>query len=84
MLDQKDKEYYDLSGILHESQHTAQLLIISGALVYDPCIGDCGYVQMTVPTAQFITSNNVILNLNSSSLQAMNEMADRCGYTNVS
>lgn len=52
MLDQKDKTYFDLSG----------------ALVYDPCIGDCGDVQGYIPTNQFAINNQVILNLNESTL----------------
>ena len=63
MLDMKDKEYYDLRG----------------ALMYDPCIGDCGWVQNTMPTTQFAVNNQLILNLNQSILDDMVAKSATCG-----
>lgn len=68
MLDQKDKTYFDLSG----------------ALVYDPCIGDCGNVQAYIPTNQFAINNQVILNLNESTLNEMAKLSSTCGLDAVS
>lgn len=68
MLDQKDKTYFDLSG----------------ALVYDPCIGDCNTVQMKVPTYSFAVNNQVIINLNESVLNGMGKLSSTCGWEAVS
>jgi hypothetical protein len=68
MLDQKDTTYFDLSG----------------ALVYDPCIGDCGDVQGYIPTNQFAINNQVILNLNESTLNEMAKLSSTCGLDAVS
>ena len=67
MLDEKDKEYYD----------------VNGALVYDPCIGDCSDVQMYIPTNQFAINNQVILNLNESTLNEMAKLSASCGMDAV-
>lgn len=68
MLDKKDTEYYDLSG----------------ALLIDPCIGDCGWVQNAIPTIQFAQNNQVILNLNQSLLDDMAQVSSTCGIDEVS
>ena len=68
MLDKKDKEYFDLSG----------------ALLYDPCIGDCGNVQGAIPSTQFALNNQVILNLNQSLLDEMVKVSATCGIDDVS
>jgi carboxypeptidase D len=66
MLDQNDTTYFDLSG----------------ALVYDPCIGDCGNVQMYIPTNQFAVNNQVILNLNESTLNESMYTNEQQGNSN--
>lgn len=63
MLDKKDREYYDLSG----------------NLIIDPCIGDCGWVQGFIPTTQFALNNQVILNINQSLLDNMVDVSAKCG-----
>lgn len=68
MLDQDDKTYFDLSG----------------ALMYDACIGGCGTVQEDIPTHQFVMNNQVILNLNQSILDNMDKVASTCGLNDVS
>ena len=68
MLDKKDKKHFDLSG----------------ALLYDPCIGDCGLVQGDIPTTQFALNNQVILNLNQSILDDMVAVSATCGIDDVS
>lgn len=60
-----------------------QNLSLAGALVYDPCIGDCGYVQMEVPTYEFVKQNNAILNINQSYLNTLEQVSQDCGYTDV-
>ncbi|KAG9699739.1 serine carboxypeptidase, partial [Aureobasidium melanogenum] len=64
MLDQNDTEYYDLSG----------------ALVYDPCIGDFDYTQEEVVVVPFAVQNQNILNLNASFLAKMENLHQSCGY----
>lgn len=68
MLDQNNTEYFDLKG----------------AIVYDPCIGDCGLVQMEYPIAAFASANNELLNLDQATINKLNQMSDECGYTDVS
>lgn len=46
-LDQNDTAHYDLTG----------------ALIYDPCIGDCGWVQEEVPTVPFVVQNRLVSSL---------------------
>ena len=68
MLDLKDKTYFDLSG----------------ALMYDPCIGDCGLVQGEYPTYQYAKENNAILNFDDTTLAKMEKISEDCGYEAVS
>lgn len=68
MLDQKDKTQFDMSG----------------ALMYDPCIGDCYIVQEELPMKDFALNNQVILNLNESLLNEMVDLSASCGLDAVS
>jgi carboxypeptidase D len=62
-----------------DEQKTSSL-DLAGALVYDPCIGDCGFVQMEIPTYRFARENNGILNLNQSFLAQLEQTSTECGY----
>ncbi|RHZ74867.1 hypothetical protein CDV55_102070 [Aspergillus turcosus] len=64
MLDQKDKEYYDLKG----------------ALVYDPCIGQFDYVQEEVPAVPFVQNNANLFNFNASFMAELESLHKTCGY----
>ncbi|KAI9703449.1 MAG: hypothetical protein M1820_005922 [Bogoriella megaspora] len=64
MLDQNDTTYYDLSG----------------ALVYDPCIGSFDVVGQEIPTYPFVVANNDILNINDSYLATLESVHQSCGY----
>jgi len=64
MLDQKDKEYYDLSG----------------ALAYDPCIGSFVYTAEEAVTAPFVNEYNNVLGLNESFVAELNKLHETCGY----
>lgn len=64
MLDQNDTEYFNLSG----------------ALVYDPCIGDFNAIQEEYVTYPFLQENNQILNLNDSFMQTLEGLHQSCGY----
>ena len=68
MLDRDDTTYFDLSG----------------ALLYDACIGGCGNVQGYIPTYQFTVNNQAILNLNQSLLNQMADLSATCGLDAVS
>ena len=61
---------------------TSVLTLRIGALVYDPCIGDCGLLQY-VPTYQLVRNNNEILNLDSDTVDTLEEASKECGYTAV-
>ena len=65
MLAQQDKTYLDLSG----------------ALMYSPCIGDCGFVQIQMQQYPFAQANNLILNINETFLEELGERSAECGYT---
>jgi len=64
MLDEKNKEFYDLSG----------------ALTYDPCIGSCDYVQGEVPTLPFVQQNKNVFGLNDTFMAQIEELDKKCGY----
>ncbi|KAG9963863.1 serine carboxypeptidase, partial [Aureobasidium melanogenum] len=64
MLDQNDTEHYDLSG----------------ALVYDPVIGNFDYIHEEVVVVPFAAQNQNILNLNASFLAKMETLHQSCGY----
>ncbi|KAI9367073.1 Alpha/Beta hydrolase protein [Aspergillus egyptiacus] len=64
MLDQNDTEYYDLSG----------------ALVYDPCIGQHDYIQEEVPAVPFVQANANLFNFNASFLSDLESRHEECGY----
>lgn len=64
MLDQKDKEYYDLSG----------------AMVYDPCIGQFIFTQEEVVAVPFTVANNNLFNFNESFLAELQGLHESCGY----
>lgn len=63
-LDKNDTTHYDLSG----------------AIIYDPCIGDCGWVQEEVPAVPFVLENSVLFNLNESFTESLIAAHDSCGY----
>ncbi|KAL4924150.1 putative pheromone processing carboxypeptidase (Sxa2) [Aspergillus undulatus] len=64
LLDQDDKEYYDLSG----------------ALVYDPCIGQHDYIQEEAPAVPFVLENANLFNFNQSFLDELAALHESCGY----
>ena len=64
MLDQNDTEYFNLSG----------------ALAYDPCIGDFTYTQETAVAVPYAVANNNMLNLNSTFLAELESLHQSCGY----
>ncbi|TKA39187.1 hypothetical protein B0A54_08496 [Friedmanniomyces endolithicus] len=63
MLDMNDTCYYN----------------VSGALMYDPCIGAFDY-QNDVYTLPFLEENNNVLNYNKSYLTQMAQADEACGY----
>ncbi|WVQ72894.1 hypothetical protein IAR50_002455 [Cryptococcus sp. DSM 104548] len=64
MVDEEDKSYYNLSG----------------ALVYDPCIGEFDYVQEEIPTYPFVEANNNLFNFNASVMAELKGLHESCGY----
>ncbi|KAL2869621.1 putative pheromone processing carboxypeptidase (Sxa2) [Aspergillus lucknowensis] len=64
MLDQNDTEYYDLSG----------------ALVYDPCIGQYDYVQQQAPAVPLVLENANLFNFNQSFLSELESLHESCGF----
>ncbi|KAE8384497.1 Alpha/Beta hydrolase protein [Aspergillus alliaceus] len=64
MLDQGDKEYYD----------------VHGALVYDPVIGQYDYVQQQATAVPFVQQNANIFNFNASFMNELESLHNSCGY----
>lgn len=64
MLDKKDKTYYDLTG----------------ALLYDPCIGEFVSIQEEYVAVPFVQENNNILNLNNTFMAELENLQQTCGY----
>ncbi|KAE8348986.1 Alpha/Beta hydrolase protein [Aspergillus coremiiformis] len=64
MLDQKDKEYYD----------------VHGALTYDPVIGQFDYVQQRVTAVPFVQQNSNFFNFNASFMDKLTSLHQSCGY----
>lgn len=64
MLNQKNKTNYDLSG----------------ALVYDPCIGEFDYIQEEVPALQAVQNNANLFNFNSTFMSHLEQLNKQCGY----
>lgn len=64
MIDKHDKTHFDLSG----------------ALVYDPCIGAYDYSQEEAVTLPFVLENNAILGLNESFIAQIAALDKSCGY----
>lgn len=64
MLNENNKTYYDLSG----------------ALMFDPCIGNFEYVQEEVPVVPFVLANNNLFNFNASFLSQLEMLHQNCGY----
>lgn len=52
--------------------------------MYDPCIGDCFWIQALYPTYYFFLNNNAILNLDDDTLEAARELSENCGFNAVS
>ena len=64
MLDQNDTMYYNLSG----------------ALVYDPCIGQFDYTQEEVPAVPFVQANENLFKFNQSFMDQLESLHQSCGY----
>lgn len=64
MLDQNDTTYYNLSG----------------ALVYDPCIGEFVGIQEEYVAVPYVQEYNNILNLNESFMAELAGLHQSCGY----
>ncbi|KKK15424.1 hypothetical protein P175DRAFT_0484905 [Aspergillus ochraceoroseus IBT 24754] len=64
MLDKKDKKHYDLSG----------------AMVYDPCIGQFDYVQQEAPAVPYVLEHAAFFNFNASFLEELESLHESCGY----
>ena len=67
MLNEDDPVYYN----------------VSGALLYDPCIGDWDFLQQKVPIVPFVQTNNNLLNFNATFLALMEERHQACGYAQL-
>ncbi|OCK73368.1 putative pheromone processing carboxypeptidase [Lepidopterella palustris CBS 459.81] len=64
MLDKKNKEYFDLSG----------------ALVFDPCIGQFDYTQEEVVAVPFVEANANLFNFNETFMEEIQSLHKTCGY----
>ncbi|OCL14791.1 serine carboxypeptidase [Glonium stellatum] len=56
------------------------LLDVSGALVYDPCIGSYIYAQNQAVAVPFVQQNNNVMGFNKSFLADLAALDESCGY----
>jgi len=63
-LDRNDTEYFDLSG----------------ALMFDPCIGEFATIQEEIPVVPFVQANANLFNFNASFLAELESLHESCGY----
>lgn len=59
--------------------HTDQITH-TGALVYDPCIGQFDYVQEEVPAVPFVQQNANLFNFNETFMAELESLHKECGY----
>ncbi|KAJ5936316.1 hypothetical protein N7454_005614 [Penicillium verhagenii] len=64
MLDQNDTEHFD----------------ISGALMYDACIGQWDYIQAELPAYPFVQQHAELFNFNQSFMNDLESTYEQCGY----
>jgi len=64
MLDQNDKKYFDLSGVL----------------VFDPCVGQSDYMHEEVFAVPFVGTNANLSNFNESFMAEIQALHQSCGY----
>ncbi|KAJ5096891.1 Peptidase S10 serine carboxypeptidase [Penicillium angulare] len=64
MLDQNDTEYFD----------------VSGALMYDACIGQWDYIQAELPAYPFVQQHSELFNFNQSFMADLETTYEQCGY----
>ncbi|CZT12301.1 related to pheromone processing carboxypeptidase (Sxa2) [Rhynchosporium graminicola] len=63
-LDRNDTDHFD----------------VGGALIIDPCIGDCDYSQVLVPAVPYIQKNNLVFGLNDTYLAQLVAQDQKCGF----
>ncbi|GAB1197044.1 hypothetical protein APSETT444_006325 [Aspergillus pseudonomiae] len=88
MLDQNDKDYFDVHGrlFLLQSGNSApqifDMLIPDnvGALAYDPVIGQFDYVGQQVSAVPTVQQNANIFNFNTSFMNELESLHKSCGY----
>ncbi|CAG8104728.1 unnamed protein product [Penicillium salamii] len=64
MLDQNDTKHFN----------------ISGALMYEPCIGQWDYIQAELPAYPFVEKHADMFNFNQSFMADLKETYEQCGY----
>jgi carboxypeptidase D len=80
MLDRKDPVHFNVSGTLPFIFYGRALTKVTGALLYDPCIGSYVWEQNQVPIVPFAVKNNNVLGLNASFLTQLQALDKKCGY----
>ncbi|RDW76179.1 carboxypeptidase-3 [Coleophoma crateriformis] len=64
MLDKNDPEYFN----------------VTGALLYDPCIGNWDFIQQEVTVVPFVRANNNVMGYNTSFISKVELLHQTCGY----
>lgn len=72
---------YIASAMLDKND--TSLFNVSGALLYDPCIGDWDFTQQEVPVVPFAKRNNNVMNFNASFLADLEARHESCGYADI-
>jgi carboxypeptidase D len=72
---------YVASAMLDKNDTT--LFNVSGALLYDPCIGNWDFTQQEVPVVPFVRENNNVMGFNESFLSHLEAQHQSCGYADI-
>jgi carboxypeptidase D len=64
MVDANDTKYFDVSGIL----------------MYDPCVGQCGYIEQTVAAYPYVEKNYEFFKFNDTYMASLKKAHTDCGY----
>jgi carboxypeptidase D len=78
MLDQNNKEYFDLNGKTNRMQESSKFLMLLGALVYDGCIGKYDTVAEDITVVPFMQKNQQYFS--GIDLASFASKHQQCGY----
>lgn len=64
MLEANDTKYFDISGLM----------------MYDPCVGQCGFIEQTVAAVPYVEKNIEFFKFNDTFMDSIQKAHTDCGY----